>query len=127
MARLPSDVASAAADAVTLRADGGYVRLYPDPYPGPDSPAVGLPLAELRLAPQAFYPATDGAALALPIQPDPAARGGGDVGWARVIGRDGSTVFDVRWGTEFTLERRSITPGAFVALDRLTYTQRITE
>ena len=96
--RISSDSASVAADAVTKRVDGGFLRLYADSdQPGsPDTvvPGRAILLVELVYGTPAFEPAKGGEAEAMPITS------------GRAIGRGRA-----RWFRSFTKDRRPVYDG----------------
>ncbi|MBK7086929.1 MAG: hypothetical protein IPH53_20685 [Flavobacteriales bacterium] len=113
--KLSSLAADAAADAVTARVDGGYLRVYGD---------VAL-VVELRFANPAFNPATGGVARANPIVAGYAR--GGIARTFRAVAADGATVVfegtvNSREPADMVLGDTNIQPNAHVSVDVFTYT-----
>ena len=129
--RLSKALANAAADAVTARLAGGWLRIYDGLQPtSADAPITKQALlAELQLGRPAFTPAVDGTAEATSIAPDESADGGGTATWFRVSAADGALGFDGSVGTadaDLILGAILIQPGTIVRVKSLTYTQRRT-
>lgn len=127
--RLSKALANAAADAVTARLAGGWLRLYDGIQPtSADAPvATQALLAVLKLGRPAFKPAIDGSAEATPIAPDDSAVGGGTATWFRVEALDGASGFDGSVGmsdADLILGATLIQPGTIVRVTEFRYTQR---
>jgi|SRR6185436_3216922 len=122
--------ASAAADAVCVLANTGYIRIYDGAQPTNADTAVGAQvlLAELRFNATAFGAASNGVATANAITADSSANASGTASWFRALKSDGTTVlFDGSVGTSgcnINLNSVAISSGAAVSLSSMTYTQK---
>jgi len=122
--------ASAAADAVCVLANTGYLRIYDGTQAADADTAVGAQvlLAELRLNATAFGAASNGVATANAITADSSANASGTASWFRVLKSDGTTVlFDGSVGTSganLNLNSVAISSGAAVSISSLTYTAK---
>lgn len=123
--------ASAAADAVLARANGGYLRIYTNPVPASPDTALTTQvlLGELRFGTPAFGPAVAGVATSNAITPEANAPATGTASWFRILGADGTTV--VLDGNidgpnaSLNLSSTAITAGARIEVASLTYTQPV--
>lgn len=129
--RLSLSAASAAADVVTARLNGGALRIYDGVQPAtPDaSPASARLLAECGFADPAFAPARGGLAVAHPLAV-PRAVGTGAPAWFRAVRRDGRAVLDgsvgpERSGADLELSVATIQLGAEIAITDMSYTQPV--
>jgi len=122
--------ASAAADAVCVLANTGYLRIYDGTQAADADTAIGAQvlLAELRLNATAFGAAVNGVATANAITADSSANASGTATWFRVLKSDGtSSLFDGSVGTSganLNLNSVAISSGAAVSISSLTYTQK---
>jgi len=122
--------ASAAADAVCVLANNGFIRIYDQSQPTNADTAVGAQvlLAELRFNATAFGAASNGVATANAITADSSANASGTASWFRALKSDGTTVlFDGSVGTSgcnINLNSVAISSGAAVSLSSMTYTQK---
>jgi hypothetical protein len=126
---LSNTAANAAADAVCVLANTGYLRIYDGTQAATADTAVGsqVLLAELRMNATAFGAASAGVATANAITADASANATGTATWFRVLKSDGTTVlWDGSVGTasaNLVLNSVAISSGAAVAVSALTYTQ----
>ena len=129
--RLASASASAAADAVTKRVDGGFLRLYTaSDQPGsPDTPVPGraILLVELPFGSPAYQPADGGEAEAFPIG-SARAVGSGEPQWYRALTANREPVFDgsvgiEKSGADLELGAGMIVAGAEVLVTSALYRQ----
>lgn len=130
--RLTNASASAAADAVVDRLDGGAgagtLKIYDGTIPATADTAVGAQnlLATLTFSDPAFGAASNGVATASAITSDTAADATGTASWARWADSNGVTVLDCTVGTsgdDINLNTVAIVAGATVSVTALTYTQ----
>lgn len=126
--KLANAQASRAADAVTVRLNNGWIRIYTTPRPADaDTAASGTILAELRYNATAFGAAVNGVATANAISEDTSANATGTAAWFRAFESDGTTaVFDGEVGTsgaDMNLNSVAISVGAAVQISAHTYTQ----
>lgn len=127
--RLTNAAASAAADAVCVLLNTGYLRIYDGTQAATADTAVGAQvlLAELRFNSTAFGSASNGVATANAITSDSSANATGTASWFRALKSDGTTVvFDGSVGTssaDLTGATVSIVSGAVIAVTAFTYTQ----
>lgn len=130
--RLADASKNAAADAVAVLCNTGYIRIYDSTGTGqpadPDSAVTTqVLLAELRFGATAFGAAAAGVATANAITSDASADATGTATWFRVLKSDGTTkVFDGSVGTataNLILNSVSIVIGASVAITAMTYSQ----
>lgn len=115
MNRLSDEAASAAADAVCNKLNGGVICIY-------DNEVV---LVELQYPPQAYSPAIEGVAIANEIAPS-IAIGTGTANLARHLQPDGRMVFEGSVGTSgesLNLDRVEIVAGTPVMITSQTYSQ----
>ena len=126
---LANVAANAAADAVCVLANTGYLRIYDQSQPATADTAVGAQvlLAELRMNATAFGAASAGVATANAITADASANATGTATWFRVLKSDGTTtLWDGSVGTasaNLILSSVAITIGAAVSVSSFTYTQ----
>ncbi len=115
------------ADAVSLRLDGGKLRIYSGPQPAtPETSASGTLLCELALNAD-FAPASSGGVLtANAITSDSDADATGTAGYARLLKSDGTTaVMDCTVGVgsgDVQLDSLSIVQHTTIACTSLTVT-----
>lgn len=127
--KLANAQASRAADAVCVRLNNGYLRIYDGTQPTDADTAVGAQvlLAELRWNATAFGAASNGVATANAITADSSANASGTASWFRALESDGTTaVFDGSVGTSganINLNSVAISSGAAVSVTAYTYTQ----
>lgn len=127
--RLSNAAANAAADAVTVLANSGKLRIYDGTQAATADTAVGAQvlLAELTLNATAFGAASAGVSTANAITSDASADASGTATWFRVLKSDGTTVlFDGSVGTSganLNLNSVAISSGAAVSVSSLIYTQ----
>lgn len=125
---LSNPAVNAAADAVTVLCNSGYLRIYAGTKATTADTALSgqTLLAELRFAATAFGAAVAGVATANAIVPDAAADAGGVATWFRTLKSDGSTVvFDGTCGTggtDLVLNTATIGAGAPVSITSFLYT-----
>lgn len=128
--KLSNAAANAAADAVCVLANNGYLRIYDGTQAADADTAVGaqVKLAELRLNATAFGAASAGVATANALTSDSDADATGTATWFRVLKSDGTTVlFDGSVGTSganLNLNSVAIQIHAAVSVSSLTYTQQ---
>ena len=129
--RLATAQANRAADAVCVRLNSGYLRLYTDTQPATADTAIGAQtlLAELRWNATAFGAAASGVATANAIT-GATAGATGTATWFRALESDGTTpVFDGSVGSSganLNLNSVAISSGAAVSVSAYTYTQATT-
>jgi hypothetical protein len=127
--KLANAQASRAADAVCVRLNTGYLRIYDGAQPTDADTAIGAQvlLAELRWNATAFAAAVNGVATANAITPDSSANATGTAAWFRALESDGATaVFDGSVGTSganLNVNSVAISSGAAVSVSAYTYTQ----
>ena len=127
--KLSNAAANAAADAVCVLANTGYLRIYSDTQATDAETAVGAQvlLAELRFGATAFGAAVAGVATANAITADSSANATGTATWFRVLKSDGTTVlWDGSVGTataNLILNSVAISSGAAVSVSAFTFTQ----
>jgi hypothetical protein len=130
--KLSNAEASAAADAVCVHLNNGYLRIYDGTQAADANTAVGVQnlLAELRWNATAFAGAVNGVATANAITDDSSANLTGTATWFRALKSDGSSVvFDGSVGTSganLNLNSVAISSGAVVSCSAYTYTQQET-
>lgn len=128
--KLSNVAANAAADAVCVLANTGYLRVYDGTQAADADTAVGAQvlLAELRFNATAFGAAAAGVATANAITADASANATGTATWFRVLKSDGTTVlWDGSVGTataNLILNSVAISSGAAVSVTAFTYTQQ---
>jgi hypothetical protein len=128
-AKLANVGANAAADAVCVLANTGYLRIYDGTQAADADTAVGAQvlLAELRFGATAFAGAAAGVATANAITPDSSANASGTASWFRVLKSDGTTaLWDGSVGTataNLILNSVAISSGAAVSVSAFTFTQ----
>lgn len=127
--KLANASANAAADAVTVLCNTGYLRIYDGAQAATADTAVGAQvlLAELRFNATAFGAAAAGVATANAFTADSSADATGTATWFRALKSDGSTVvFDGSVGTSganLNLNSVAISAGAAVSVSAFTYSQ----
>jgi hypothetical protein len=121
-----------ALDAVTVRLNNGYIRIYDGAQPATaDTALSGQTLAaELRFGATAFAAASGGSAVANAITDDSSANATTTVTWARLLESDGTTVVaDVTVGptvpgtSEINFVTVAFVTGLIVRITSLTLTQ----
>jgi len=127
---LANVAANAAADAVCVLANNGYLRIYSGTQPATADTVLSgnTLLAELRFGATAFGAAAAGVATANAITSDSSADNTGTATFFRVLKSDGTTVlWDGSVGTataNLILNSTSIQSGAAVSISSFTYTQQ---
>ena len=127
--KLANAQASRAADAVCVRLNNGYLRIYDGSQPTDADTAIGAQnlLAELRWNATAFGAASNGVATANALTADSSADNTGTATWFRALESDGTTVvFDGSVGTSganLNLNSVAISAGAAVSVTAYTYMQ----
>ncbi len=127
--QLSNSAASAAADAVCVQLNSGYLRIYSGTQPATANTAITsqVLLSTLRWNASAFGSASNGVATAGTITSDSAAAATGTASWFRAFKSDGTTVmFDGSVGTtgaDLNLSTTAIVQNATVAVSSFTYTQ----
>jgi hypothetical protein len=122
--------ANAAADAVCVLLNNGYLRIYDGTQATDADTALGAQvlLAELRWNATAFGAAAAGVATANAITADSSANASGTASWFRALKSDGTTVvFDGSVGTasaNLILNSVAISVGANVSVSAFTFTQQ---
>ena len=104
---------------------GGDLAIYNGRMPSDSSNGLSnqKELARLRIG--AWSAATDGAAVALSVEPDEVATGGGVPRWFRVYSNTGLVVMDGRVGDDLILDTEQIPPGSRVTVSRFSYRVRM--
>lgn len=116
------------ANALAVRANSGYIRIYDGTRPANADTALGAQvlLAELRFGATAFGAASNGVITANAITADAAANAAGTASWARILESNGTTVlWDDEVGTatsNIILNSTTIGLGANVSISALTHT-----
>lgn len=112
---LSAPAASAAADAVVRRLDGGRILVYPQ---------GGGPLAVFRLGSPCARPATDGVAAFIAPDPAPVTEAGTPVRY-EALTADDRLVFAGDVGSDLLIAPagRVLVPGDLLIVNSLTYTQ----
>jgi hypothetical protein len=116
------------ANALAVRANSGYIRIYDSTRPTNADTAVGAQvlLAELRFGSTAFGSAANGVITANAITADSSANAAGTASWARILESDGTTViWDDEVGTatsNIILNSVTIGLGANVSITAMTHT-----
>ena len=129
MASIPNAQRSRAADAVTVRANNGRLRIYGGTAPADANAALSgnTLLADLTMSATAFGAAASGVATANTITADSSADATGTATFFRVLESDLTTVvFQGTVGTtgaELNLSSASVIAGGPVSVTSLTYTQ----
>ena len=127
--KLSNTAANAAADAVAVLLNTGYLRIYDGTQPATADTAISSQtlLAELRFASTAFGSAVSGLATAFGMTADSSANATGTATWFRALKSDGSTVVcDGSVGlatSNLTLNSVSIASGVSVTVTSFLYTQ----
>ena len=126
---LSNAAANAAADAVCVLCNTGYLRIYDGTQAATADTAIGAQvlLAELRFGATAFGAAVAGVATANAITSDSSADNTGTAAWFRCLKSDGTTtLFDGSVGTSganLNLGTVSIVTAAVIDVTSLTYQQ----
>jgi hypothetical protein len=129
MASITTANRNRAADAVTVRANNGSLRIYAGTPPADANAGLSgnTLLANLPLSATAFGAAVNGVATANAITSDSSADATGTATFFRVLESDGTTVVFQGTvgtsGTELVLNNTSIVAGGNVSVTSLTYTQ----
>jgi hypothetical protein len=127
--KLSNAAASAAADAVCVLANNGFIDIYDGAQPTNADTAVGaqVKLARLTFGATAFGAASNGVATANAIGSDASADATGTAAWFRVLKTDGTTVL---WdgsvgtsGSNININSTAIQSAAAVSCSSFTYTQ----
>lgn len=127
--KLSNAEANAAADAVTVHANSGFLRIYDGTQPADADTAITTQvlLAELTFNATAFGAAVNGVATANAITADSSANATGTATWHRAVRSNGTSVlWDGSVGTsgaDLNLNTTSIVAGASVSVSSYTYTQ----
>jgi hypothetical protein len=130
--RLTNAAASAAADAVVDRIDGGAgagtIKIYDGTIPTNADTALGAQvlLATLTFSDPAFGAASNGVATASAITSDSSADATSTATWARIADSNALTQMDVTVGTsgdDINFNTVAFVTGATVSITSLTYTQ----
>lgn len=127
--KMSNAAANAAADAVCVLLNNGYLRIYDGTQAATADTAVGAQvlLAELRWNATAFGSASAGVATAGAVTDDSSANATGTASWFRALKSDGTTaVFDGSVATataDLVVNTTSIVSGAAVGVTSFTYTQ----
>lgn len=126
--RMSNAAVNAEAEALSLLANTGYIRIYDGTRPATADTAVGAQvlLAELRFGADAFGAAVAGVLTANAITADASANAAGTASWARILQSDGTTaLWDDEVGTataNIILNTLTIGLGANVSISALTHT-----
>ena len=127
--KLSNAGANAAADAVCVLANSGFLRIYDGTQAADADTAIGAQvlLAELTFNATAFGAAVNGVATANAITADSSANATGTATWFRAVRSNGTSVlFDGSVGTagaDINFNTVSIVAGAAVSVSAFTYTQ----
>lgn len=126
--KVSNTVVNGQADALSVLADNGYIRIYDGTQPATADTAISsqVLLAELRFNVDAAPSAVDGVLTFNAITQDSSANNTGTASWFRALKSDGSTVlFDGAVGTtgsDMSIETTSIVAGAIVGVTSFVYT-----
>lgn len=126
--KLSNASVNAEADALSVLADNGYLRIYDGTQPATADTAISsqVLLAELRFNADAAPSAVDGVLTFNAITQDSSANNTGTASWFRALKSDGSTVlFDGSVGTtgsDMNIATVSIVAGATVGVTSFAYT-----
>lgn len=127
--QLTNAAASAAADAVVVLLNSGFLRIYDGAQPATADTAITTQvlLAELTFGNPAFGAAANGVATANALTSDPAANATGTAAWFRCLRSNGTTaVVDGTVGTsgaDLNVSTVAVSAGVEVSVTSLTYTQ----
>lgn len=128
--KVSNTVVNGQADALSVLADNGYLRIYDGTQPTNADTAIGAQvlLAELRFNADAAPAASNGVLTFNAITQDSSANNTGTASWFRALKSDGSTVlFDGSVGTtgsDMNIATVSIVAGAIVGVTSFVYTVR---
>lgn len=126
--KVSNTVVNGQADALSVLADNGYLRIYDGTQPANADTAISTQtlLAELRFNADAAPSAVDGVLTFNAITQDSSANNTGTASWFRALKSDGSTVlFDGSVGTtgsDMNIATVSIVAGATVGVTSFAYT-----
>jgi hypothetical protein len=126
--KVSNAVVNAQADAMSVLADNGYIRIYDGTQAANADTALGAQvlLAELRFNADAAPSAVDGVLTFNAITQDSSANNTGTASWFRALRSDGSTVlFDGTVGTsgsDMNIATTSIVAGSIVGVTSFVYT-----
>lgn len=126
--KLSNNVVNPQADALSVLANNGYIRIYDGTQPATADTAITTQvlLAELRFNATAAPSATNGVLAFNAITQDSSADNTGTASWFRALKSDGSTaLFDGAVGTsgsDMNIATTSIVAGAIVGVSSFSYT-----
>lgn len=126
--KVSNTVVNGQADALSVLADNGYLRIYDGTQPTNADTAIGAQvlLAELRFNADAAPAASNGVLTFNAITQDSSANATGTASWFRALKSDGSTVmFDGTVGvsgSDLNISTTSIVAGATVGVTSFVYT-----
>lgn len=126
--KVSNTVVNGQADALSVLADNGYIRIYDGTQPATADTAISsqVLLAELRFNADAAPSAVDGVLTFNAITQDSSANNTGTASWFRALASDGTTVlFDGAVGTsgsDMNIATTSIVAGAIVGVTSFVYT-----
>lgn len=126
--KVSNTVVNGQADALSVLADNGYIRIYDGTQPATADTAISsqVLLAELRFNADAAPSAVDGVLTFNAITQDSSANNTGTASWFRALASDGSTVlFDGAVGTsgsDMNIATTAIVAGAIVGVTSFVYT-----
>ena len=126
--KVSDTVVNAQADALSVLADNGYIRIYDGTQPANADTAISTQtlLAELRFNADAAPSAVAGVLTFNAITQDSSANNTGTASWFRALKSDGSTVlFDGSVGTtgsDMNIATTAIVAGAIVGVTSFVYT-----
>jgi len=126
--QLANDFVDYGVDAMTARANSGYLRYYDGTQPATANTALSgnTLLAEMRFGATAFAASVNGVAVANAITQDSSANNSGNASFYRVFEADGTTVcWDDNINTAsagITMTPVAITAGQVVTVDSLIFT-----
>ena len=126
--KLSNNVVNPQADALSVLADNGYIRIYDGTQPATADTAISsqVLLAELRFNADAAPSAVDGVLTFNAITQDSNANNTGTASWFRALKSDGSTVlFDGTVGvsgSDLNIATTAIVAGAIVGVTSFVYT-----
>ena len=126
--KVSNTVVNGQADALSVLADNGYIRIYDGTQPTNADTALGAQvlLAELRFNADAAPSASNGVLTFNAITQDSSANNTGTASWFRALKSDGSTVmFDGTVGvsgSDLNIATTAIVAGAIVGVTSFVYT-----
>lgn len=126
--KVSNTVVNGQADALSVLADNGYIRIYDGTQPATADTAISsqVLLAELRFNADAAPSAVDGVLTFNAITQDSNANNTGTASWFRALKSDGSTVlFDGTVGvsgSDLNIATTAIVAGAIVGVTSFVYT-----